>query len=62
MGGACKPQRCTAMYNEYLKLRVKSGMVIHTFNPRTWEAEAGAFLSVQTSLVYIVGSRLAETT
>jgi major histocompatibility complex class I len=25
--------------------KVKPGMVVHTFNPRTWEAEAGGFLS-----------------
>jgi hypothetical protein len=27
--------------NEYLEL----GMVVHAFNPRTWEAEAGGFLT-----------------
>lgn len=60
MGGAHKPQKCTAMYNGYLKLQVKPGMVTHTFNPRTWEASA--FLSVKASLVYIVGSRSAKAT
>jgi hypothetical protein len=24
---------------------LKPGMVVHTFNPSTWEAEAGGFLS-----------------
>ena len=32
----------------------------HTFNPSTWEAEAGGFLSFQASLVYIVSSRTAR--
>jgi hypothetical protein len=34
--------------------------VAHTFNPSTWEAEAGGFLSFQASLVYIVSSRTAR--
>ena len=35
-------------------------MVVHTFNPSTWEAEAGGFLS--SSLVYRVSSRIARAT
>jgi hypothetical protein len=48
VGGPHKPKRCTAMYNRYLKLQGKPGMVTHTFNPKTWEAEAGISLSVQS--------------
>jgi hypothetical protein len=33
-------------------------VVVHTFNPSTWEAEAGGFLS----LVYRVSSRTARAT
>jgi hypothetical protein len=33
--------------------------VAHTFNPSTWEAEAGRFLS-EASLVYKVSSRTAR--
>ena len=32
----------------------------HTFNPSTWEAEAGGFLSFEDSLVDIVSSRTAR--
>jgi hypothetical protein len=35
-------------------------VVAHTFNPSTWEAEAGGFLEFETSLVYIVSSRRAR--
>ena len=35
-------------------------MVAHVFNPSTWEAEAGGFLSFEASLVYIVSSRTAR--
>jgi hypothetical protein len=28
-----------------LKIQMQPGMVTHTFNPSTWEAEAGGFLS-----------------
>jgi hypothetical protein len=31
------------------KNKVKPGMVAHAFNPRTWEAEAGGFLSSRTA-------------
>jgi hypothetical protein len=27
------------------RMKVKPGVVVHTFNPSTWEAEAGGFLS-----------------
>ena len=36
-------------------------MVAHTFNPSTWEAEAGGF-EFKTSLVYRVSSWTARTT
>jgi hypothetical protein len=32
----------------------------HTFNPSTWEAEAGGFLEFEASLVYRVSSRTAK--
>jgi hypothetical protein len=37
-------------------------MVAHAFNPSTWEAEAGGFLSseFEASLVYRVSSRTAR--
>ena len=36
-------------------------MVVHTFNPSTWEAETGRFLSeFKASLVYKVSSRTAR--
>jgi hypothetical protein len=37
-------------------------MVAHTFNPSTWETEAGGFLSFEASLVYKVSSRTARAT
>jgi hypothetical protein len=37
-------------------------MVAHAFNPSTWEAEAGRFLSSEASLVYKVSSRTARAT
>jgi hypothetical protein len=36
------------------------GLVAHAFNPSTWEAEAGGFLSFDASLVYKVSSRTAR--
>ena len=35
-------------------------MVVHTFNPSTWEAEAG--YELKASLVYSVSSRIARAT
>jgi hypothetical protein len=35
-------------------------VVAHAFNPSTWEAEAGGFLSSEASLVYKVSSRTAR--
>jgi hypothetical protein len=40
----------------------KRPLVAHVFNPRTWEAEAGRFLSSRPSLVYKVSSRTARAT
>jgi hypothetical protein len=34
----------------------------HAFNPSTWEAEAGGFLSFEASLFYRVSSRTARAT
>ena len=36
------------------------GIVLHTFSPSTWEAEAGGSL-FKASLVYTVSSRIART-
>jgi hypothetical protein len=35
-------------------------VVAHAFNPSTWEAETGGFLSSEASLVYRVSSRTAR--
>jgi hypothetical protein len=35
-------------------------VVVHAFNPSTWEAETGGFLSSRPSLVYRVSSRTAR--
>jgi hypothetical protein len=35
-------------------------VVAYAFNPSTWEAEAGRFLSFEASLVYRVSSRTAR--
>jgi hypothetical protein len=35
-------------------------VVVHAFNPSTWEAEAGGSLSLRPSLVYKVSSRIAR--
>jgi hypothetical protein len=41
---------------------VKPGVVAHTFNPSTWEAEARGFREeFEASLVYKVSSRTART-
>ena len=37
-------------------------MVVHVFNPSTWEAEAGRFFEFEASLVYKVSSRTAIAT
>jgi hypothetical protein len=37
-------------------------MVMHTFNPRAGEAEAGRSLCVETSLIYRESSRSARYT
>jgi len=37
-------------------------VVAHTFNPSTWEAEAGGSLEFKASLVYRVSSRTARAT
>jgi hypothetical protein len=38
-------------------------LVVHTFNPRTWEAEAGGWISdFEASLVYRVSSRTDKAT
>jgi hypothetical protein len=35
-------------------------VVVHAFNPSTWEAEAGGFSEFKASLVYRVSSRTAR--
>jgi hypothetical protein len=42
-------------------MKEKPGVVAHTFDPSTWEAETGGFLSSR-SLVYRVSSRTARAT
>jgi hypothetical protein len=37
-------------------------VVVHAFNPSTWEAEAGGFLEFAAILVYRVSSRTARAT
>jgi hypothetical protein len=37
-------------------------VVVHAFNPSTWEAEAGRFLSSRPAKVYKVSSRTARAT
>jgi hypothetical protein len=37
-------------------------MMVHAFNPSTWEAEAGRFLEFEASLVYRVSFRTARAT
>jgi hypothetical protein len=52
------------LYNKTLiqDNRVSWAVVAHAFNPSTWEAEAGGFLSSrpEASLVYKVSSRTAR--
>jgi hypothetical protein len=38
------------------------GVVVHTFNPCTWEAKAGGSLSLRTAGGYRVSSRTAGAT
>jgi hypothetical protein len=33
----------------FIKIWFKPGVVMHTFNPSTWEAEAGRFLSSRSA-------------
>jgi hypothetical protein len=40
----------------------ESGVVVHTFNPSTWEAEAGRFLSSRPAWSYKVSSRTTRAT
>jgi hypothetical protein len=37
-------------------------VVVHAFNPSTWEAEAGGFSEFEASLVYRVRSKTARAT
>jgi hypothetical protein len=32
-----------------IRKKLKLGVVVHAFNPSTWEAEAGGFLSLRTA-------------
>jgi hypothetical protein len=41
---------------------LKPGVVAHTFNPSTWEAEAGRFLSSRPAWSYKMSSRTARAT
>jgi hypothetical protein len=44
-----------------MKMKCKVGVVVHAFNPSTWESEAGGFLSSKPSLIYKVSSKTART-
>ena len=37
-------------------------IVVHTFNPSTWESEAGRYLEFEASVVYRVSFRAARAT
>jgi major histocompatibility complex class I len=37
------------MYNDIKRVKLKPGIVAHAFNPSTWGAEAGGFLSSRTA-------------
>jgi hypothetical protein len=54
------PSTCNAGLN-YIRSS-EPGVVAHAFNPSTWEAEAGEFLSSGLALVYRVSSRTARAT
>ena len=41
-------------------MRMKSGMVAHTFNSSTWEAEAGRTQEFESSLFYRESSWIAR--
>jgi hypothetical protein len=36
-----------ALKRYYLKINLLPGVLVHAFNPSTWEAEAGRFLSLR---------------
>ena len=56
-----KKQKCPSWYH-LKKLQEKSwAVVVHAFNPSTWEAEASGF-EFEASLVYRVSSRTARAT
>jgi hypothetical protein len=40
-----KPNNLGMLENMHLKYKSELGVVAHAFNPSTWEAEAGGFLS-----------------
>ena len=44
-----------------LKACATTAQLAHSFNPSTWEAEAGRFLKFEASLAYRVSSRTART-
>ena len=59
-GGHCT----VSSYNMDLRclklLKIELGMVVHAFNPSTWEAEAGRSPEFEASLVYKASSRIAR--
>lgn len=48
--------------NGYKNMVQKLGVVAHTFNPRTWEAEVGGSMGVQGRPGLQIESRIANTT
>lgn len=41
------------------KRKKKGWVVVHAFNPNTWEAEAGGSVELRANLIYTMSSRTA---
>jgi hypothetical protein len=51
---------CLVSTPELIRGGKTAGMVAHTFNPHTWEAEAAELCEFQASLAYVVRYRTAR--
>jgi len=49
-------------YSRHLNIYSKLLIVVHTFNPSTWESKASELCEFKASLVYIVSSKTARAT
>jgi hypothetical protein len=49
------PARRKVLYQDESKILILSGVVVHSFNPSTWEAEAGGFLRLAWSTEWVPG-------